>query len=101
MKSTDWGFVIARRFAYWVYLPAEIQSKILSYFKFNVVYCLKFMRVSKSFKRHVELMHLDIYNIFGGFVQKNVGFIRHGRFLLIWLEVLRCSLMSKRLIEMN
>ena len=99
MKSTDWDFVIARRFTYWVYLPAEIQSKILSYFKFDVVYCLKFMRVSKSFKRHVELMHLDIF--LWGFVQKNVGLIRHGRFLLIWLEVLRCSPMSKRLIEMN
>ena len=74
MKSTDWDFVIARRFAYWVYLPAEIQSKILSYFKFDVVYCLKFMRVSKSFKRHVELMHLDIYNISLGVCSKKCWF---------------------------
>ena len=63
MKSTDCGFVIPRRFVNWIYLPIEIQSKILSYFKFDVDYCLKFMRVSKSFKRHVELIHLDVFNI--------------------------------------
>ena len=51
-------------------LPLEIQSKILSYFKFNVDYCFNFMRVSKSFKHHVELMHIDIYNISLGLCSK-------------------------------
>ena len=53
-----------------MYLPAEIQSKILSYFKFNVDHCLNFMRVSKSFKRHIELIHIDIYDISLGICSK-------------------------------
>ena len=76
MKSTDCGFIIPRRFVYWIYLPTEIQSKILSYFKFDVDYCLKFMRVSKSFKRHVELIHLDIYNISLGVCSKKCWFYK-------------------------
>ena len=50
-------------YIFWIYLPNEIQSKILSYFKFNLEYCVKFMRVSKSFKKHVQQMHLNIYNL--------------------------------------
>ena len=52
-------------------LPIEIQSKILSYFKFDVDHCFNFMRVSKSFKHHVELMHIDIYNISLGLCSKS------------------------------
>ena len=55
---------------YCKYLPIEVQSKILSYFKFNVDDCLKLMRVSKSFKRCVELIHVDIYNISLGLCSK-------------------------------
>ena len=55
---------------YWKYLPIEVQSKILSYFKFNVDDCLKLMRVSKSFKRCIELIHIDIYNISLGLCSK-------------------------------
>ena len=55
---------------YWKYLPIEVQSKILSYFKFNVDDCLRLMRVSKSFKRCIELIHIDIYNISVGLCSK-------------------------------
>ena len=70
MKTDDCNFVVLRRFVYWMFLPNEIQSKILSYFKFNVEYCLKFMRVSKSFKEHVQQIHLDIYNLSLGICSK-------------------------------
>ena len=70
MKPIDSGFIIPRRFVYWMNLPVEVQSKILSYFKFNVDHCLNFMRVCKSFKRHVELLHIDIYNISLGVCSK-------------------------------
>ena len=72
MKTDDCIFVVLRRFAYWIYLPNEIQSKILSYFKFNVEYCLKFIRVSKSFKKHVQQMHLNIYNLSLGICSKKM-----------------------------
>ena len=72
MKTDDCIFVVLRRFVYWIYLPNEIQSKILSYFKFNVEYCLKFMRVSKSFKKHVQQMHLNIYNLSLGICSKKM-----------------------------
>ena len=70
MKTTQCAFTIHRRFVYWTYLPNEIQSKILSYFKFNVEYCLKFLRVSKSFQQHVKQMHLNIYNLSLGICSK-------------------------------
>ena len=70
-KTTYCAFTIRRRFVYWTYLPNEIQSKILSYFKFNVEYCLiLFLKVSKSFEQHVEQMHLDIYNMSLGICSK-------------------------------
>ena len=87
MKSTDSGFTILRRFVYWMYLPTEIQSKILSYFKFNVDYYLKFMRVSKSFKRHVELMHFDIYNISLGVCSKRCW---RNKTLPLFNQIIQC-----------
>ena len=77
MKSIDSAFaIVPRRFVYWMNLPVKIQSKILSYFKFNAGYCLNFMRVSKSFKRHVELMYIDIYNISLGVCSKKCWFYK-------------------------
>ena len=55
---------------YWKKLPYIVQSKILSYYKFDVVNCLNFMRVSKSFKDYVELLHKDIHNISLGICSK-------------------------------
>ena len=69
-QPRDYGFIIPRRFMYWKSLPYIVQSKILSYYKFDVVACLNFMRLSKSFKEHVELLHKDIHNISLGICSK-------------------------------
>ena len=69
-QPNDYGFIIPRRFIYWKKLPYIVQSKILSYYKFDVVACLNFMRVSKSFKQHVQLLHRGIYNISLGICSK-------------------------------
>ena len=66
----DYGFIIPRRFVYWSFVPIEIQSNILSYYKFDVNACLNFMKVSKSFKTHVEQLHIDIYEISLGICSK-------------------------------
>ena len=69
-QASDYGFIILRRFVYWNILPFIVQSKILFYYKFDVVACLNFKRVSKSFKEHVELMHKDIHSISLGICSK-------------------------------
>ena len=52
-----------KKFAYWGFLPFEIQQLILSYFKFDAESCFKFMKVSKSSKKHVEVMHSEIHDV--------------------------------------
>ena len=59
-----------KKFSYWAFLPFEIQQVILSYFKFNAESCFKFMKVSKSFKKHVKVMHSGILNVSLGLCSK-------------------------------
>ena len=59
-----------KKFSYWAFLPFEIQQVILSYFKFDAESCFKFMKVSKSFKKHVEVMHSAILNVSLGLCSK-------------------------------
>ena len=59
-----------KKFAYWGFLPFEIQQVILSFFKFDAKSCLKFMEVSKSFKKHVEVMHSEIRDVSLGLCSK-------------------------------
>ena len=61
---------ILKKFSYWAFLPFEIQQVILSYFKFDAESCFKFMEVSKSFKKHVEVMHSEILNVSLGLCSK-------------------------------
>ena len=59
-----------KKFVYWGLLPFEIQQLILSYFKFDAKICFKFMEVSRSFKKHVEVMHSEIYDLSLGLCSK-------------------------------
>ena len=70
VQPRDYGFIIPRRFIHWKNLPIELQSKILSFYKFSCSDLLQFLMVSKSFKAIVEQLHTDIYNISLGFCTK-------------------------------
>ena len=63
-------------FNYWNYLPSEIQSKIFSYFKNDIPLCIRLLRVSRLFKKNIELLHIDIYSVSLGLRSKKFWYIK-------------------------
>ena len=57
-------------FSYWEFLPLHIQQLILSYFKFDAETIFILMKVSKSFKKHVEVIHSQILDVSLGLCSK-------------------------------
>ena len=87
-----------KTFSYWGFLPFEIQQLILSYFKFDAESCFKFMKVSKSFKKHVEVMHSEIHNVSLGLCSK-----KHwsNKVLPIYTDLLYSIDLFSRLFEVD